>query len=100
MKERGFICQNCHMPEIDRPTSNPKPFRHQLASLRADLGAWCWPAVALGVITAGAMLWGQGAGRQVYFTLSFFHVGLEASGLIALFRPRVALASSMSGACP
>jgi hypothetical protein len=27
MKERGFICQNCHMPEIDRPVATNSPIR-------------------------------------------------------------------------
>ncbi|MGQ0812101.1 MAG: hypothetical protein ACT4OO_12865 [Nitrospiraceae bacterium] len=27
MKERGFICQSCHMPEIDRPVSEGGPIR-------------------------------------------------------------------------
>ncbi len=25
MKERGFICQNCHMPEIERPVATGGP---------------------------------------------------------------------------
>lgn len=27
MKERGFICQSCHMPEIDRPIATNGPIR-------------------------------------------------------------------------
>ncbi len=27
MKERGFICQSCHMPEIDRPVATNSPIR-------------------------------------------------------------------------
>jgi hypothetical protein len=27
MKERGFICQSCHMPEIDRPVAVNSPIR-------------------------------------------------------------------------
>jgi hypothetical protein len=27
MKERGFICQSCHMPEIDRPVAKGSPIR-------------------------------------------------------------------------
>jgi hypothetical protein len=27
MKERGFICQSCHMPEIDRPVATGGPIR-------------------------------------------------------------------------
>jgi len=27
MKERGFICQSCHMPEIDRPVATMSPIR-------------------------------------------------------------------------
>jgi hypothetical protein len=27
-KERGFICQNCHMPEIERPVAIGGPVRH------------------------------------------------------------------------
>lgn len=27
MKERGFICQSCHMPEIDRPVAEGSPIR-------------------------------------------------------------------------
>jgi hypothetical protein len=27
MKERGFICQSCHMPEIDRPVADHSPIR-------------------------------------------------------------------------
>jgi hypothetical protein len=27
MKERGFICQSCHMPEIDRPVAENGPIR-------------------------------------------------------------------------
>lgn len=76
------------MPEVDRPTPNPKPFRAQLASLRADLGAWLWPAVSLAALALLAMLLGQGGARQLYFTLSFFHVGLEAAGLAALSRSK------------
>jgi hypothetical protein len=72
------------MPELDRPTPVPKPFRVQLAAWRADLGRWWWPSLALVVIAGLAMLLGQGAARQLYFTLSFFHVGLEAAALLAL----------------
>lgn len=71
------------MPEVDRTTPNPKPFAIQLASLREDLGRWFWPALTIAAIAAPAMLLGQGAARQLYFTLSFFHVGLEAAGLLA-----------------
>ncbi|ALA59990.1 multiheme c-type cytochrome [Nitrospira moscoviensis] len=28
MQERGFICQSCHMPEIDRPVATNGPIRH------------------------------------------------------------------------
>ncbi len=28
MQERGFICQSCHMPEIDRPVASNGPIRH------------------------------------------------------------------------
>lgn len=28
MQERGFICQSCHMPEIDRPVAVNGPIRH------------------------------------------------------------------------
>jgi hypothetical protein len=28
MKERGFICQSCHMPEVDRPVATDGPIRH------------------------------------------------------------------------
>ena len=28
MQERGFICQSCHMPEIDRPVASDSPIRH------------------------------------------------------------------------
>ena len=62
----------------------PKPFRVQLASWRADLGRWWWPSVALVVVAGLAMLLGAGAARQLYFTLSFFHVGLEAAALVSL----------------
>lgn len=27
MKERGFICQSCHMPEVDRPAAEGSPIR-------------------------------------------------------------------------
>ena len=27
MKERGFICQNCYMPEIERPVAKDGPLR-------------------------------------------------------------------------
>lgn len=27
MQERGFICQSCHMPEIDRPVASESPIR-------------------------------------------------------------------------
>ncbi|WP_447984669.1 hypothetical protein [Nitrospira sp. Nam74] len=27
MKERGFICQNCHMPEVERPVATCGPIR-------------------------------------------------------------------------
>ena len=74
------------MPEVDRSTANPKPFAVQLASLRMDLGRWFWPALTIAALAAPAMLLGQGAARQLYFTLSFFHVGLEAAGLLALTR--------------
>ena len=74
------------MPEVDRSTPNPKPFAAQLASLRVDLGRWFWPALGVAAIAAPAMLLGQGTARQLYFTLSFFHVGLEAAGLLALIR--------------
>jgi hypothetical protein len=28
MQERGFICQSCHMPEVDRPVALESPVRH------------------------------------------------------------------------
>ena len=72
------------MPEVDRSTPVPKPFRVQLASWRADLGRWWWPSLALVLVAGLAMLLGQGAARHLYFTLSFFHVGLEAAALVSL----------------
>ena len=74
------------MPEVDRRTPSSKPFRVQLASLRADLGGWWWPGVLVSALALLAMLLGQGGARQLYFALSFFHVGLEAAGLVALHR--------------
>ncbi|MFO0598450.1 MAG: hypothetical protein U0228_24305 [Myxococcaceae bacterium] len=76
------------MPELDRPTPNPSPFRQQWSRLRADLGPALWPAVLGAVIVAPLLLVDGGVGRTAYFALSFFHVGFEASALMRLSTAR------------
>ena len=74
MKERGFICQSCHMPEIERPVATGGPIRrgrqhlwrggHDPEMVKRAVGISCCGAgrakpgedvqVTLTVINAGA----------------------------------------------
>lgn len=74
------------VPDIDRPASVPQSFRVAWARLRADLGRWALPLAAAGVLAPLAILLGGSTGREAYFTLVYFHVGLEAAGLVGLLR--------------
>ncbi|HEY8212155.1 MAG TPA: hypothetical protein VIG99_31955 [Myxococcaceae bacterium] len=74
------------VPDVDRPASVPQSFRVAWARLRADLGRWAVPLAAACAVAPAAILLGGSAGHEAYFTLVYFHVGLEAAGLVALLR--------------
>jgi hypothetical protein len=81
------------VPELDRPSPVPYSFRRAVQALRRDLGGWAGPTLALAVLGAAGVLWGGGAGREAYFALTYFHLGLEAAALTRLLvRPAQAMA--------
>jgi hypothetical protein len=72
------------MPEVDRPSPVPHSFSRALATLRADLGPWAVPALAVAGLGALGVLLGGGPAREGYFALTYFHLGLEAAALARL----------------
>jgi len=76
------------VPDVDRPASVPQSFRVAWDRLRRDLGRWAVPAAAACAVAPLLILLGGSAGREGYFTLVYFHVGLEAAALVALLRAR------------
>ena len=74
------------VPDVDRPASVPQSFRVAWQRLRADLGRWAVPLAAACALAPAAILLGGSSGREAYFTLVYFHVGLEAAALVGLLR--------------
>lgn len=72
------------MPEVDRPSPVPYSFRRALEVLRKDLRGFTPAALA---VCAGSMVlmlaFGNDA-RQLYFSLVYFHIGLEAAAFTRL----------------
>src|SRR5207244_3741162 len=68
-------------PDVERERAVPPAFRRAFERLRAELGGFTWPAVVLAVGGALAVFLGQGLGREAYFALTYFHLGLEAAVL-------------------
>jgi len=82
------------VPDVDRATRVPKPFRVALGDFKADLGAWAWPLLALAGLSIPLMFVGGGIARESYFALTYFHVGLEAAALARLTLGRTAPAGA------
>jgi hypothetical protein len=73
------------LPDVERASPTPKPFRRALADLRVDFGRLTTPLLALTVLAIAYLLLGGGGAREGYFALSYFHVGLEGAALAQLF---------------
>lgn len=73
------------MPEVDRQTPIPQGFVKAWRLLHRDLGVGAHLAVVVSLLASAAMLLGGNLARQIYFTLVYFHVGLEAAGLARHF---------------
>jgi hypothetical protein len=69
------------LPEVDRQAPVPKPFRRAFLDFAADFKAWALPLLVLAPCAVGTMLMGGGVARELYFALTYFHVGLEAAAL-------------------
>lgn len=69
------------VPDVDRGSPVPHSFGRAWQLLRADLGRFAVPAIALCLASAPLILVGGGSAREAYFALTYFHVGLEAAGL-------------------
>jgi hypothetical protein len=54
--------------------------------LRADLGRWAIPLAAVCAAAPFVILLGGTTARETYFTLAYFHIGLEAAALVGLLR--------------
>ena len=85
------------LPDVERESPTPKPFRRALRDLQADFGRLTIPLLALTVVAIVLLLLEGGRARETYFALSYFHVGLEGAALAQLvfgaravsrFRPR------------
>lgn len=73
------------VPALDRPAEVPQSLRVTLERFRRELGWFAWPGVVLCVIAAFAMLLGGGAAREVYFALTYAHLGLEGAAVLGAF---------------
>ena len=69
------------VPELERPSKVPHSFRRALALFEADFGRWARPLLVVCVASLPLILFGGGVAREVYFALTYFHVGLEAAAL-------------------
>jgi len=72
------------LPEADRQATVPKPFRRAFLDFAADFRAWALPLLLLAGGAIGIMLVGGGLAREVYFALTYFHVGLEGAALAGI----------------
>jgi len=74
------------VPDVDRPAAVPQSFRVAWSRLRADLGRWALPLAIACTVAPAAILLGGTTARETYFTLAYFHIGLEAAALAGLLR--------------
>lgn len=74
------------VPDVDRPAAVPQTFRVAWSRLRADLGRWALPLAAACAVAPFVILLGGTTARETYFTLAYFHIGLEAAALVGLIR--------------
>ncbi|HYV46756.1 MAG TPA: hypothetical protein VFA20_17955 [Myxococcaceae bacterium] len=74
------------VPDVDRPAAVPQTFRVAWSRLRADLGRWALPLAVACAVAPAVILIGGTTARETYFTLAYFHIGLEAAALVALLR--------------
>jgi hypothetical protein len=72
------------LPDVERESPTPKPFRRALRDLQTDFGRLTIPLLALTVVAIVLLLLEGGRARETYFALSYFHVGLEGAALAQL----------------
>jgi hypothetical protein len=72
------------LPDVERESPTPKPFRRALRDLQTDFGRLTMPLLALTVVAIVLLLLEGGRARETYFALSYFHVGLEGAALAQL----------------
>jgi hypothetical protein len=72
------------LPDVERESPTPKPFRRAMRDLQADFGRLTIPLFALTVVAIVLLLLEGGRARETYFALSYFHVGLEGAALAQL----------------
>jgi hypothetical protein len=72
------------LPDVERESPIPKPFRRALLDLRADFGRLTLPLLAVTAVAIALLLLEGGRARETYFALSYFHVGLEGAALAQL----------------
>jgi hypothetical protein len=72
------------LPDVERASPTPKPFRRALRDLTADFGRLTIPLLALTAVAIVLLLVAGGRARETYFALSYFHVGLEGAALAQL----------------
>jgi hypothetical protein len=72
------------LPDVERESPTPKPFRRALRDLQADFGRLTVPLLAFTVVAIVLLLLEGGRARETYFALSYFHVGLEGAALAQL----------------
>jgi hypothetical protein len=72
------------LPDVERESPTPKPFRRALRDLRVDFGRLTLPLLALTALAIALLLLEGGRARETYFALSYFHVGLEGAALAQL----------------
>lgn len=89
------------LPEVERDRPVPHSFRRAHFYLRQDLGPWLLPALLLCALAAPLLLAGGAQAREAYFALIYFHIGLEAAGLVRLLaRPAAPAPASARRAAP
>jgi len=72
------------LPDVERESPTPKPFRRALLDLKADFGRFTIPLLVLTAVAIVLLLLEGGRARETYFALSYFHVGLEGAALAQL----------------